>query len=116
MNTTNGEGGRFIEVGQAVGMARRFRQGKGDVTKAELFSRAQLMELLEGADGLRIYYGADDNGRGQLLLVSVDKEKRDRLPATAGGGKDMPGGEPTGKVLAFGQPCPNVCDSTSALF
>ena len=49
---------------------------------------------------LRIYQGADDNGKGAPILVGVD-----------GAGKDLTGGI----LLQMGFPCPPWCDAASAL-
>ena len=37
---------------------------------------------LPGCKGIRIYYGLDDQGKKQLLLVGTDSDGADLLPAT----------------------------------
>ncbi|GAA4419467.1 hypothetical protein GCM10023187_53820 [Nibrella viscosa] len=95
--------GRFIPVAEAKELTARYRAEHPDAVRAELFSAELLQQLLSRGTAIRIYYGQQDTNP-QLLLVAVDAEGRDILPTSD-----------TDGVLAFGQPCPTICDPTSAL-
>lgn len=58
----------------------------------------------ESCVGIRIYYGVDDNGKRQLLLVGVNANGDDLLP--------LPGGRVDGDgdiVADASLPCPDMC-------
>ncbi|GAA4406747.1 hypothetical protein GCM10023187_26600 [Nibrella viscosa] len=109
----NNKAGKPIDLKQAIKLTKEFRDKNPKATKAEFYSLDELNSLLNGAAGLRIYYGAD-NGQSKLVLVGVDKDGRDLLPAAEGTtGQAVPA--VGSKLLSDGQPCPTVCDPNSPL-
>ena len=61
----------------------------------------------EGCIGIRIYYGIDDQGNKQLMLVGVDSAGENLLPLAGGRTTDD---EPIIADASF--PCPNTCPQT----
>ncbi|TPE44390.1 hypothetical protein [Pontibacter mangrovi] len=99
MPTYNGSEGGQIEPEVAASYTQNYRQsiaGKEGVAKAHFFGRDILQAILEqeGCMGIRIYYGIDENGQKQLVLVGANAD-----------GEDMEDG-----VMAdFSHVCPPDC-------
>lgn len=98
-----------IGLERAKKLVKDFRTKNPNEIKAELFDADEIRSLLEGAKGLRIYYGSE-NGEPKLVLVSVDDAGKDRVPTSEGVAAAT-----SQKMLADGQPCPDVCDTTSGI-
>ena len=54
--------------------------------------------------GIRIYYAIDENGEKKLILVGVDSNGENLLPAA--GGKISDGGN---QLADYSWPCPDYC-------
>jgi len=92
-----------IPLQAAAALTRRFRQGaaKGAVV-AQMIGRKALEELLAqpGCEGLRIYYGQEQEGAPALVLVGVDAADTDLTGGT---------------ILEQLYPCPPFCSGPNAL-
>ena len=81
-----------------------------DETLAHYFGQDIIHRLLNESDrvvGIRIYYAIDDKGQKQLLLVGVDAEGNNILPAEGAAKSDMDEGEPI--IVDKSYPCPTYC-------
>lgn len=86
-----------IDRRQAASLTRRHREAAGpDAERGGLFPREPVQQLLaqKGCEGLRFYYGRNEDGTPALVLVGVDED-----------GNDMFDGE----VLDVHFPCPPFC-------
>lgn len=94
------EGGE-ISLKLGVSMTASYRRAYPNSTQAHFFGKDILNEILAQEDcmGIRMYYGIDENGAKQLVLVGADSHENDITELVAD--------------LSF--PCPNVCDTNSAL-
>jgi hypothetical protein len=121
-NTPLPTNSHFIPLDQAVAMTTTYRdnrenilspvyQGKDILPLSETFNRAAFDTLLAtpGCQGLRIYYGMDQNLQLHAIVVAVDANNRDLLPslATTGSGDDV--------IVEEGQRCPPICPDPSPL-
>ena len=79
-------------------MTKRFREGvaKGGET-AQMFPRDVFEQLLKNTKvrGIRFYYGRNEGGKMQMVVVGVDAEGNDMLA--------------DGEIFDRGFPCPPVC-------
>ena len=92
-----------ITLSDAVKYVQNFRKTTPTPEiKGGLFNRAAIDKILAqpGCASLRIYYGKDEKGNPNLILVGVDTT-----------GKDMTKGIIMEKIM----PCPPYCDSSSEL-
>jgi hypothetical protein len=98
-----------------------FLDSQFDLPVAEMFNRDAIALLLnqEGADGIRIYFGRDANGKVRLVLLPVDKNGKDirkmlidDASLTQKAGAQPPGatGGGFGQAVEVGQRCPDLCD------
>lgn len=94
------EGGK-ITLQEGAGLTKGFRLRNPVAIKARFFGKDILNQVLdqEGCMGIRIYYGQDENGNNQLVLVGADSDENDML--------DL--------VADTSVPCPNLCSSPNAL-
>lgn len=106
--TFDGTEGDPIDLDLARSWANNFREQNTTGTIAHFFGTEILNQLLaeEGCVGLRIYYGIDDEGNRQLLIVGVDEKGNDLLPATGVDGRVNDDGN---IVADFSYPCPTYC-------
>lgn len=97
----DGSEGGSITLEQGAAMTKNYRKANPDAIKAHFFGKDILNDILNqsGCTGIRMYYGIDDAGAKQLVLVGVDANENDMTELVAD--------------LSF--ICPNVCDSNSAL-
>lgn len=85
MATFDGTEGAPIALDQAAAWTANYRrqavadETTGTVTKAHFYGRDILLKLLEqeGCVGIRVYYGRDDRGQKQLVLVGADADGND---------------------------------------
>jgi hypothetical protein len=100
-----------------------FLNSKFNLPVAEMFNRDAIALLLnqEGADGIRIYFGRDDEGYVRLVLLPVDKNGKDirKKLLDPNDKKDDTNSDPKvmkqtgdldGEAVEVGQRCPTVCD------
>jgi hypothetical protein len=109
-----------ITLSEAVQMTRDFRQNKEGILKTEFqnkgvlpvcetFDKEAIQQLLDqaGCEKLRLYLGMDGNNLVKLILVSVDDNDRDMLPA------NDTQTEPA--IFENGVRCPQMCPPSSVL-
>lgn len=71
-----------ITLADAGELTRNYRKHAGQgAVKGKYFSRAAVEQLLaqEDAVGIRYYYGVDNDGRQQMVLVGVDTNGKDMV-------------------------------------
>ena len=97
----NGTEGGFISLQAGAALTEEYRDKNPNETIAHFFGNQKLKQLMdqEGAVGLRMYYGTDEDGNKQLVLVAADADQNDIL--------DL--------VLDLSSPCPNLCSSPNPL-
>jgi len=114
-------GSHFISLSTAITMTAEYRQNyeailapsvqnQAVLPLSETFNRAALDALLakSGCEGIRIYYGMDENSKVHAILVAVDENNEDILP-----GSNIET-EPA-YIVEQGQRCPVVCPPESVL-
>lgn len=109
MATFNGSEGGPIPLPTAKEWTANYRKTiSKDDTRAHYFGSDIIQKLLDEdkSVGIRIYYAIDDKGKKQLLVVGVDKDGNDLLPAESSAGTGE-GGEPFIADQSF--PCPMFC-------
>ncbi len=92
-----------ITLDQAAKYVQNFKNfPKTPTTKGGFFARNIFEKILSqaGCIGIRYYYGQDDSGTPNLVLVGVDA-----------GGNDMT----TGPIGELSIPCPPICPGSSQL-
>ena len=113
----------FISSQQAVDMTDRYRlnreaildteyQSQDILALSETFNRDLFDELLSksGCVGVRIYNGMDEELKVHAIIVAVDENNEDILPA-----QSINELEEEDFIGEEGQRCPNVCPPTSIL-
>ncbi|WP_187263322.1 hypothetical protein [Pontibacter beigongshangensis] len=82
MAVFNGNEGGEIDLATAQAWTQNYRDmhKNEDVVKAHFFGREVLQRLLaqDGCMGARMYYGIDDSGKKQLILIGVDADGNDQ--------------------------------------
>lgn len=97
----NGKEGGEITLQIASDMTGRYRlQNQGEPI-AHFFGKDILQKILdqEGCMGIRIYYGIDEDGTKQLVLVGADSDQNDQ----------------TNLVADISFICPNACSDRNPL-
>ena len=97
----DGREGEWINMETASVMTKDWREGGNGAIKGGFFGREKLEALLaqSGAEGIRIYYGVNDQDQNSLVLVAADAEENDM----------------TDKILDTMRPCPIFCGSGNGL-
>ncbi|GAB5418447.1 MAG: hypothetical protein Crog4KO_33390 [Crocinitomicaceae bacterium] len=97
----NGNEGSFIPLQDGAAMTGKYRDQNPNQIIGHFFGSNKLKQLMlqEGAVGLRMYYGLDEDNNKQLVLVAVDADQNDIL--------DL--------VLDVSSPCPNWCSAPNPL-
>lgn len=110
MATFNGSESGPIPLPTAKQWTANYRKTikEGD-TLAHYFGGEIVQRLLneDGAVGIRVYYAIDDQGKKQLLLVGVDENGDNLLPAEGVAAKAGEDEDPI--IVDFSLPCPNYC-------
>lgn len=99
-----GNESEIITLQEAIDMTSTYdAKSASSAVKAHLFGKTKLMELLNQEDcvAMRAYYGIDEMGQQQLVLVGVTAE-----------GKDLY----NGIILDRSITCPVMCDTGSPLY
>ena len=125
-NTPLPTNSHFIPLDQAVAMTTSYRnnrenvlspgyKGKDILPLSETFNRAAFDTLLAtpGCEGLRIYYGMDQDLQQHAIIVAVDANNQDLLPSSATG--DTSAGSGDDVIVEEGQRCPPICPDPSPL-
>lgn len=115
----------FITVAEAAAMTSRYRNQKENILKteyrgqnilcySETFHRAAFDALLgkPGCQNLRIYYGMADDLKIHAIIVGVDSQNADMLPATNALSALT---EDVDSVFDRGIRCPDLCPDPSPL-
>lgn len=94
------EGGE-ITLSEGAALTAEYRRLNSGSTIAHFIGKDLVNAILAQDDcmGLRIYYGINENGDKQLVIVGADSNENDKLDIIAD------------KML----PCPAVCSSTNDL-
>lgn len=97
----NGSEGGVIPLQVAADMTAKYRHDNPKETLAHFFGRDIIERILaqDGCLGIRIYYGLNDIGEKQLILVGADGDENDM----------------TGLVADLSFPCPLTCSNPNAL-
>lgn len=97
----NGTEGGAISIAQGAELTSKYRDENPEGIKARFFGRDILNEILEqeGCMGIRMYYGIDEKGHKQLVLVGADSAENDML--------DL--------VADLSLPCPSRCSDSNPL-
>lgn len=84
-------------------------KGQNILCIAETFERSYIDNLLaqSGAEGLRIYYGMDENYKVHAILVAVNDEDEDILPSAG-----LTEEDPDDSIVEVGKRCPPVCTTS----
>ena len=86
-----------------------------EAKKGGFFGKDDLLELLnqKGCIGMRYYYGRNDDGSKNLVLVGVNGEGNDILPnpENANMVANRAGEDEEAIILERGLPCPPYCSS-----
>ncbi|WP_207491800.1 hypothetical protein [Aridibaculum aurantiacum] len=115
----------LIPFEQAIAMTQTYRQQKDNILQeqyrkeallplCETFDKKSVEALLSqaGCESLRIYYGMQQDLSVHAILVGVDADGNDMLPAAVLQGGDA---ENNGELLEDAQRCPINCPSPSPL-
>lgn len=108
-----------ISLQQAIDMTTMFRARKGQILNpafskvlnlSETFNRDIFDALLAQPDaaGIRIYYGMDNTMTIHSILVAVDSNNNDILPATSTSTTSTD----SGTIGELGRTCPPYCVSS----
>lgn len=99
--TFNGTEGGEISIEQAARMTAAYRAENPESALANFFGRDILEKLLnqEGCVGIRMYYGINDEGGKELVLVGVNAEGNDLQEL----------------VADLSVPCPKICSEKNPL-
>lgn len=94
------EGGQ-ITLENGAEMTAKYRHDYPNETLAHFFGKDILEKILdqEGCVGIRFYYGIDEDGQKQIVMVGVDSDENDL----------------TNLVADMSFPCPNACSTPNAL-
>jgi hypothetical protein len=97
-----------IDLATAKRWADNYRSAltNADDRRAHYFGYEIIKQVLSQSDciGIRIYYGIDEVGNRQLMLIGVDSNGNDLLPLEGARSTDE------GNIIADGSfPCPNTC-------
>lgn len=115
-------GSHSISLTAAVELTHRFQNNRNAVFKtgfegalstAETFNKNEVLNMLSvnGAAGLRIYYGLDESNAIHAVLVAVDADGEDIVPAM----NTVVGEDENVLILEEGVRCPPSCPADSPL-
>ncbi len=97
----NGTEGGEITLSEGSKMTSNYRDRNPNQTIAHFFGRDILERILsqENCMGIRMYYGIDDDGKKQIVLVGADEHQNDL----------------TDLVADISHPCPHTCSQANPL-
>ena len=77
----NGREGAMIKLPVAANLTENYRTKNGTTELGAFYGKDIINELLEqdGCMGVRIYYGLNDNGSKEMVIVGVDADENDIL-------------------------------------
>jgi len=105
-NTFNGSEGSPITLNAAKQWVANYRNQNPGQVEAHFFGFEIIQKILDesGCMGIRIYYGIDDDGKKQLILVGADADMNNLIPSTPN--QVIPG---ENIVADVSSPCPPWC-------
>ena len=88
-----------------------------EAKKGGFFGKDDLIELLnqKGCIGMRYYYGRNDDGSKNLVLVGVDEKGNDILPSSEKADFVVEKANDDGIILEQARPCPPWCPKSNGL-
>jgi len=97
----NGTEGGSISLTTGAALTAEYRKQNPGETKGHFFGKDILHDLLnqQGCMGIRMYYGLDEDGNKELVLVGADANENDM----------------TALVADLSMPCPGVCGNANVL-
>lgn len=96
----NGNEGGSIDISVAAALTKAYRSANPKGIKGAFIGKANIEKLLEGnSKGIRFYYGLNEDGTPELILVGADENEDDIL----------------GLVIDLGKKCPPHCGSINVL-
>jgi hypothetical protein len=97
----NGREGGQITLEQGADLTGKYRDENPNQRIAHFFGKDILEEILaqSGCEGIRMYYGIDENGNKELVLVGADSKENDM----------------TEFVVDLSNPCPPTCSKPNPL-
>ena len=97
----NGTEGGSISLTAGAALTKEYRKKNPGATKGHFFGKDILHQLLnqQGCEGIRMYYGLDEDGNKELVLVGADADENDL----------------TALVADLSMPCPGVCGTANVL-
>lgn len=77
----NGTEGAAININDAAALTANHRRTNPATTNAHFVGRDLIEQILAQSDcqGLRIYYGLDEKGERELVIVGADSNENDQL-------------------------------------
>lgn len=105
--TFDGKEGDPIELQTANRWIARFKEENPTGTQAHFFGHEIIQEILaqEGCKGIRIYYGIDESGNRQLMLVGATSDGSNIIPSATLRTQDG-----DGIIGDASFPCPTYCN------
>lgn len=93
------------------------KMNEKEAKKGGMFGKEDILDLLNqpGCVGMRYYYGRNDDGSKNLVLVGVDKDNNDILPAEEKSAMAVMDSNDNGIILERGLPCPPYCTEKDGL-
>jgi hypothetical protein len=117
-------GSHFISLTRAIEMTALYRSQKENILApsfqnrkilpvCETFNRVDIDTIMEkdGCEALRVYPGMDENLKVRFILVPVNEDNEDILPAQQQNVSDDPGDD----IVEEGHRCPDICPPGSPL-
>ena len=97
----DGTEGAEITIAQGAALTAEYRRLNPGKRLANFYGKDILNDILaqEGCMGIRIYYGVDDKGKNELVLVGADDHENDMLEL----------------VVDVSSPCPTRCSTANPL-
>lgn len=97
----DGSEGAEITLSEGADLTSKYRDSNPNQTKGHFFGKDILNQLLnqEGCMGIRMYYGIDDKGKKELVIVGADANENDM----------------TELVADLSMPCPSRCGNANPL-
>ena len=98
-----------LKTALALGQIAAYREEVGEVeTRAVAFGKATIDAILaqKGCVGIRAYFMKDKDGKKTLVVVGIDKDKKDIQNTTDPNAKTAGGGGKAGE----GVHCPQHCE------
>ncbi|TGD82829.1 hypothetical protein [Hymenobacter wooponensis] len=112
------------ELDKASQWTRNYRAQNPGAPKGHCIKKEQLEAILNqpGCEGIRAYYGLDEEGNRKLIFVGIDADEQDILSATgvttalrAATTDSLSSQEAQSTVVTETQPCPPCCSLDNPL-